>query len=206
MGVDDAGGDVPADRVDDDGFRGRLEAGPDRRDAAVADEDVAVLDGPARGREEDRAADEGHRVVAVRPPVGGQRHGRGGGIGSGLAAGALGGCLVSVSASASRAVRVKALAVDEDHLDARVLVEERPVGHDQVGDLARLDRPEPVVDAEDLRRRQRQGSDGVVRREPLRHRPPRRRQGLGGVVEAAGVERERHAGVGQGRGAVGARS
>ena len=211
VGVDDSGGDVLAGRIDHDGFRGRLEAGPDRRDAAVADEDVAVLDGPARRGEERPATDEGHRVVAVRSAVGGQGNRRRGGIGAALAAAALGGFLVSAPApasaaprgilvSASAAVRVEALAVDEDGLDGGALVEEGAVGDDQVGDLARLDRAEPVVDAEDLGRRQRERPDRVVGREPLGHRPPRRRQCLGGIVEPAGVERELHAGRRKGSG------
>src|SRR6185312_14989267 len=62
-----------------------------------------------------------------------------------------------------RGVEIDAPAVDQDHLDGRLLGEQIALGHDDVGDLAFLERAEPVRGAGDTRRVEGQGADGSLR-------------------------------------------
>ena len=193
VGIDDAGHDVLADGVD-------------VGDLAVAQDDRAVLDGAVRDGEDGGVLDHRDRIVAVRTAVGGtdkcpQR--RFVELFSGLArlTATIGVGSRSTTASATAVaagltgLRLEADAVDKDHRH-RAGGEEVAIGHGQVGDLARLEAAETVVDVEDLGRRQRHRPYRGVVAEPsvdcLADSGDDR-----GAIETVGVEGKRNAGLGE---------
>ena len=84
-------------------------------------------------------------------------------------------------------------AVDEDRRDLRPLGPWVVAGDHEVGDLAALDGPQPVLDAEDARRAGGQGGESVVRRQPRAHRAAHRFEDLRRAGQTVRVEPERHA-------------